>query len=153
MSRLRRILKHLTTPARTVERAFPKNTRAAVAAAVAEVAKTHDVVLRVFAEAQLPLAALLRNDSPRRRAIALFTNLRVWDTEHNCGVLIYVQLADQRIEIVADRGISAKVTQDEWNAVCRKITRSFKAGKFEEGAMLGVAEIGALIRTHVPPRH
>lgn len=152
MTRLRRILRHLLTPVDVIGRAFPRPTREAVIAAVADVEKSHDVMLRVVVEPHLPLGALLRGESARQRAVKLFSQLGVWDTEHNCGVLIYVQLADQGIEIVADRGISAKVKQEEWNTICRRIAREFDNGRFEEGAMLGVREISTLLKTHIPPR-
>lgn len=152
MDRLRRIVRHWMMPPVVAERVFPRATRETVQAAVGDVERTHDVVLRIVVEAHLPLDALLRGESARQRAIALFSQLRVWDTEHNCGVLIYVQLADEKIEIVADRGINAKVSQDEWNAACRGISSAFEKGDYEGGAKLGIAEIGALLRTHVPPR-
>lgn len=152
MSKLMRIFRHIVTSDGIVERAFPASTRAAVESTVAELEKTHDVFLKVLAEARMPLAALLQGQTARQRAIELFSQLRVWDTEHNCGVLIYVQLADRQIEIVADRGINAKVTQEEWDAICNRIVEQFRQGRFEEGAMLGVREIKELLATHIPPR-
>ena len=152
MKLLRRILRHLATPAYKVGRAFPPPVQSAVEAAVRNLETSHDVVLKVVAEANLPLPAIVRGQTARQRAIELFSLLRVWDTERNCGVLLYVQLADQRIDIVADRGIDAKVEQAEWDAICSRIAAAFRDGRFEEGAMLGIREISALIMTHVPPR-
>jgi len=77
--------------------------------------------------------------------------MRVWDTEHNTGVLVYVQFADRRIEIVADRGINARVKQADWDSVCAQITRQFRTQRFKEGALAGIAAIAALIEQHVPP--
>jgi uncharacterized membrane protein len=76
--------------------------------------------------------------------------LNVWDTAHNSGVLIYVQLVDRRIEIVADRGISAKVDQSEWDAICRRMEDAFRAGRFEGGAVTAIAEITTLLARHFP---
>lgn len=149
--RLRRILKHLATPARVVHRAFPERIWEAVESAVREAEQAHAIELRVVVEARLPLVGLLRGQTARERAIELFTLLRVWDTEHNSGVLIYVQMADRKIEIVADRGINAKVKQAEWDAICGRITQTFREGRFEDGAMLGISEIGALVKAHIPP--
>jgi len=84
--------------------------------------------------------------------VELFSLMRVWDTEHNCGVLIYIQLADERIDIIADRGIDAKVEQAEWSAICGNIAAAFRDSRFEDGAMLGIREISALIRARVPAR-
>jgi uncharacterized membrane protein len=94
---------------------------------------------------------LWRGETPRRRAQEVFATLNVWDTAHNSGVLIYVQLVDRRIEIVADRGISAKVAQSEWDAICRRMEDSFKASRFEHGAVTAISEITALLARHFPP--
>ena len=152
MKRLNRMLRHVFTLNKVVDHAFPLKTREAVESTVAELERTHDVFLKVLAEARMPLAALLQGQTARQHAIELFSRLRVWDTEHNCGVLIYVQLADKQIEIVADRGINARVTQQEWDAICGRIVGDFQRGRFEEGAMLGVREIKDLLATHIPPR-
>ena len=151
--RLPRILRHLITPHRVIDRAFPQRVREVVEAAVSEAEKTHEIQLRIVAEAGLPLRSLLRGEIPRVRAIELFSRLRVWDTEHHSGVLIYVQMAGRKIEIVADRGINAKVKQAEWNAICRRITHAFREGRFEEGAMVGIREVTELIKQHIPPRN
>ena len=78
--------------------------------------------------------------------------LRVWDTEENSGVLIYLQLVDRRIEIVADRGISAKVEQATWDAICHRMEEAFRGGRFERGVLDGVREITALLVRHFPAR-
>ena len=137
MAKLGRLLRHILVPNRIVDRAFPAETQNTVESTVAELERTHDVFLKVLAEARMPLAALLQGQTARQRAIELFSRLRVWDTEHNCGVLIYVQLADKQVEIVADRGINAKVKQEEWDAICGRIVGEFQHGRFKEGAMLG----------------
>jgi uncharacterized membrane protein len=148
----KRVLRHLSTPARRADRAFPPAVRTAVEAAVAEIERARDVFLKVLLEPSLPLAAVLRGRTARQRAVELFAAHHVWDTEYNCGVLVYVLLADKKIEIVADRGISAKVAQEEWDAICRRIAAEFREGRFEAGAMLGVNAITSLLAAHVPPR-
>ena len=90
--------------------------------------------------------------APRERAIEVFSRLRVWDTAHNRGVLIYIQLVDRDIEIVADRGINAKVEQREWEEICHRMESAFRAGRFEAGALEGIREITALLARHFPPR-
>ena len=146
-----RIFKHLAMPDWMVRRAFPARAGDAVAAAVAAAEKAHDVELRVAVEGGMPLGALVRGQSSRERAIELFSSLRVWDTQNNTGVLVYVQFADRKIEIVADRGISARVQQAEWDAVCARIAGEFRAGRYEAGALAGIAGITELLRQYVPP--
>jgi uncharacterized membrane protein len=76
----------------------------------------------------------------------------VWDTEHNNGVLIYVLLADKDVEIVADRGVDRKVGQDTWQAICHAMESAFREGRFEDGALDGIAAINKLLAQHLPRR-
>jgi uncharacterized membrane protein len=101
-------------------------------------------------EGGLPLHFLLAKKPARARAENLFAHLRVWDTEHNSGVLLYVQLVDRRIEIVADRGIAAKVEQTEWDAICREMEAAFRARRFAEGALQAIERCTALLARHFP---
>ncbi|MGH8687100.1 MAG: TPM domain-containing protein [Burkholderiales bacterium] len=149
---MKRILKHLFTPHWLAHRAFSSAALARIQAAIQESEKSHDGELRFAVEAGLHLTALFKGVTPRQRAREVFAQLGVWDTEHNSGVLIYVQLVDGAIEIVADRGIAAKVAQHEWDAVCRKMEASFRAGRFEQGALDGIREITDLLRRHFPAR-
>jgi uncharacterized membrane protein len=148
---LRRILKHLALPDWTVRRAFPARIGAAVVQAVRALEKAHDVELKVAVEGGLPPAALLRGVTSRERAVDLFSQLRVWDTANNTGVLIYLQFADRKIEIVADRGISARVRQEEWDAACAAMAKEFRAGRYEQGALAGIEHVSALLAQHLPP--
>jgi uncharacterized membrane protein len=90
--------------------------------------------------------------SARERAIELFGELRVWDTEQNCGVLIYLLLAEHHVEIVADRAIHRKVGETAWEAICGAMQREFAAGQFERGAVVGLSAVSDLLATHYPPR-
>jgi uncharacterized membrane protein len=146
-----RVLKHLFTPHWIVSSAFPRSALDAIEAAIGASETTHDGELRFAVEAGLHPLPLWRGQSTRERAQEVFAALHVWDTEHNSGVLIYVQLVDRRIEIVADRGISAKVAQPEWDAICRRMEEAFKAGRFEAGTLAAIAEITALLARHFPP--
>ena len=94
--------------------------------------------------------ALWRGQTPRERAIDLFSSLKIWDTEHNSGVLIYVMLADQSVEILADRGIHSKAGQREWEIACRAMESHFLSGEFEAGALKGIAMITQLLAKHFP---
>ena len=147
---LSRIAKHLFIPDWWAHRAFPKQTLRRIDAAVRESEKSHRGELCFVVEGDLDLLALLRGVTPRLRAEDVFSQMRVWDTEENSGVLIYVQLIDQSIEIVADRGISAKVEQSEWDAICETMQSAFFAGLYEQGALEAITEISALLTRHFP---
>jgi uncharacterized membrane protein len=94
---------------------------------------------------------LFARRTARERAIEVFGRLRIWDTEDNAGVLIYLLLADRRVEIVADRGIHAKVGTAAWDAICGEMQRAFADGRFEAGAVLGIEAISDLLAEHFPP--
>ena len=149
---IKRIVKHLFAPHWIIARAFPRHALAAIENAIRASEQSHDGELRFAVEAGLDLLPLLRGQIPRQRAIEVFSALRVWDTEHNSGVLIYVQLVDHRIEIVADRGINARVEQQQWDAICRRMEEAFRQKRFEQGALAAIGEITALLARHFPPR-
>lgn len=150
--KIKRIVKHLVAPDWIARRAFPRRTLDAIEAAIRASEKTHDGELRFAAEAGLHPLPLWRGQTARQRAQQVFAELRVWDTERNSGVLVYVQLVDRSIEIVADRGIAARVPQHEWDAICRRMEAAFREGHFEHGALNAIAEITALLARHFPPR-
>ena len=147
-----RFLKHITTPGWAARRGFTTETLSRIEKAVRASEQHHDGELRFAVEGPLPFLYLIHDREPRLRAEDVFSQLRVWDTEHNSGVLIYVQLVDRRIEIVADRGIAAKVEQTEWNAICRAMEKTFKEGRFAEGALQAIERITALLARYFPPR-
>lgn len=149
---LKRILVHLAASHRAVARAFPAALLARIGEAVAVSEASHGGELRFVVEGSLSLAALRRDQSARQRALELFSLLRVWDTEQNCGVLIYVQALDRRLEIVADRGIAARVPQEAWQAICRRMEEAFGRGEFEAGSLTALEEITRLLQTHFPAR-
>jgi len=145
-----RLLKHLLTPHWLALRAFPSWTLREIEAAIKASEHLHDGELRFAVEAALPLQFL--KTTTRKRAEALFGQLGVWDTAHNSGVLIYVQLVDRRIEIVADRGISARVAQAEWDAICRAMESDFRRNDFLKGALQAIGSVTRLLAGHFPPR-
>ncbi len=150
MTDLRRTVRHLVTDDRAVRRVLPAaaldNIRRAIAAGEAR----HDGEVRFCIEASLPWSYLRRGASARERAVMLFSKLRVWDTERNTGVLLYVLLADKAVEIVADRGIAARVDPADWAAVCRELARAFREGKAEEGVSRALGRISELLARHFP---
>ncbi|MHB8666524.1 MAG: TPM domain-containing protein [Burkholderiales bacterium] len=145
-----RAIRHLLTDHWSVRRAFPPATMRAIRDRIGEQETRHSGQLRFAVEASLPFFHLWRGQDARSRAVELFGQLRVWDTQHNNGVLVYLLLADRRVEIVADRGIHDKVGATAWEAICGEMQRAFAAGRFEQGASLGIAAISDLLATHFP---
>ena len=135
-----------------VQRAFPAATLDAIQHAVAASEHVHRGEICFAVEGGLPLRAIVGGLAPRERARAVFAQLGVWDTRENTGVLVYVQLADHAIEIVADRGIAAHVDDGEWQRVCAAMQIRFAEGRYEAGAVEAVSAIGALLVTHFPAR-
>jgi uncharacterized membrane protein len=110
----------------------------------------HSGEIRICVEAGLPLSYLWREASARERAVQMFGKLRVWDTEHNNGVLIYLLLAEHRIEIVADRGLARRVAQAHWETLIATMRGDFRAGRFEAGLQQAVDEVDKLLALHFP---
>ncbi len=149
---LKRVCRHLVAPDWLVFRVFSRAALKRIEDAVRQSETSHRGELRVAIEAGVGLLPLLRGVTPRGRALDTFARLRVWDTEENSGVLIYLQLGDRSIEIVADRGISAKVGQAQWDAICHRMEEAFRARRFEQGVLEGIAEITTLLATLFPAR-
>ena len=146
----KRVLRHLLTDQWSVRRAFPWTAMHAIRDKIGEQEKRHGGELRFAVEASLPWPHLWREQTARGRAVELFGQLGVWDTEHNSGVLIYLLLADKRVEIVADRGIHKRVGAAAWETICREMQRAFASGRFEEGVNFGVVAVSDLLATHYP---
>ena len=131
-------------------RRFPSATLDAIRQAIAASEGSHLGEIVFAVEGRLPLAALWCGVTPRQRAQAVFSDLRVWDTAHNSGVLIYLLLADQAIEIVADRGIAARVDEAQWRDVCALMRGPFARGEAQAGALAGIAAVTEILRRHLP---
>lgn len=147
---LKRIFRHLCMTPMHLKTCFPKAAIARIEDAIRHSEARHAGEIRFAVELNLSFRELLRKKSGRERAIEVFSDLRVWDTEHNNGVLIYLLLADHDIEIVADRGICQHVGQDGWQRISHEMERHFKDGKFEAGVLHGIEAIGLLLTQHYP---
>jgi hypothetical protein len=147
---IKRITKHLLLTHWQVKRVFPGDTLLAFDRAIKESESAHDGEVRFAVEGALDGAALLRGQSAKERAIEVFSQLRIWDTEHNNGVLIYLLLADRHVEIVADRGIHAKVGTREWAIICRMMESSFEAANYEGGVISGIQAVTRHLMKHFP---
>lgn len=153
MVKLRRMLAHLLPPPWVLlRRSFDADSLQAIESAVAAAERDHSAEIRFAVEASLDFRALLGGKSARERAIEVFSELRVWDTAENNGVLIYVLLADHDVEIVADRGIASKVEAGEWESVCQDMETQFRARRYRDGAIAGVRRVGEILARHYPGR-
>jgi uncharacterized membrane protein len=147
---IKRIFKHLLYPNWLARRAFPDAAMDRIEAVVTASERMHHVEIRCAVEGALDLGLLLRGISARQRAISLFAELGVWDTEANNGVLIYLLLADRDVEIVADRGFDGRISAAQWASICREMEARFAGGEFEVGTLSGIEHIHALLRAHFP---
>ena len=148
--RLVRLFRHLWSDPADVPRRLGRDTIDHVQAQVRASEGRHHGEIRVCIEAGLPLADLWRDAGARERAVELFGELGVWDTEANNGVLIYLLLADRSIEIVADRGLDRHVGAAQWQAIVAQMHDAFLAGRFEAGLLAAVAAVDHLLATHFP---
>jgi uncharacterized membrane protein len=148
--RCSRVLRHWRSSKADAQRAFPDSTLEAVAQAITAGEQTHRGEVRFIVEKALPTDEVWDGVTNRQRALALFADYGVWDTEDNCGVLIYVNLAEHKVDIVADRGIDRKIDAATWQAVCRTMTEGFKQGNYHDATLAAVEQVNTLLRTHFP---
>jgi len=147
---LNRIIKHLFYPGWWLRRDFPPHELARIEAAIRQSEENHSGEIRFAIESSLPLKALWRNELMHERALEVFSLLRVWDTEDNNGVLIYLLLADRQVEIRADRNIHHKVDAKEWQKICQIIQEDFRHENYGDGVVKGIEKIGELLAEHFP---
>lgn len=145
-----RIAKHLLMTHWLVNRAFPRDTLVAIDRAIKASETAHAGQIRFAVEGALDSEALFKGQSGKARALDVFSQLRVWDTRHNNGLLIYLLLADRHVEIVADRGIHEKVGTTAWEGICRKMETAFKQANYEEGVVTGIQAATHLLTKHFP---
>ena len=148
--KLRRIVRHLFTTIWSARRAFPGATLTAIERTIRECEQTHRGQIRFVVEHSLDLVDLLHGVTARDRAIEAFAHLRIWDTEHNNGVLIYLLLADKRVEILADRGVHARVGSQGWDPIGHEMERAFRNGDFGQGVIRGIRAVGEHLGRHYP---
>jgi uncharacterized membrane protein len=141
-----RIGKHLLEHRWRVRRIFTPKLLAAIEQAIKMSETVHSGQVRFVVEGALDGKPLFRNQPARERALDIFSKLRIWDTAHNNGVLIYLLLADRQVEIIADRGIDARVGAAGWEKICQEMERDFKTGNFEAGVIRGIGAVSATPR-------
>ena len=149
---IKRIVRHLLVTDWQVKRAFPRSTLITLEKAIKESETAHVGEIRFAVEGALDGSPLFKGQSARERAIEVFSQLRVWDTEDNNGLLIYLLLADRAVEIVADRGIHAKVGSQEWNKICQQMEAAFRESNYEGGVIRGVQAVTQHLVEHFPAK-
>ncbi len=147
---LARMLRHRWLDESDTRKAIPPALVERLTRRVAASEQRHSGEIRLYVEAGLPMSYLWRGATPRERAVAMFGKLRVWDTEANNGVLIYLLLAENAIEIVADRALASRVPHGEWKAIVTRMGSAFREGRFEDGLTQALEEVSALLVAHFP---
>ena len=149
---IKRIIRHLLEHRWRVRRIFPPEALAVIERTIKAGEETHSGQVRFVVEGALDGKPLFRNQSARERALDIFSQLRIWDTAHNNGVLIYLLLADRQVEIIADRGIDARIGAAGWNRICKSMEIDFKAGNFAGGVVKEIQAVSQQLAAHFP-RH
>ena len=147
---LARFWRHVRMNPIAVARCFPPATLDAIQREIAAQEATHRGEICFVVEAELTSGQLWQGVTPRERARQVFASQGVWNTEENNGVLVYVLLADRAVEIVADRGIDAHFSPENWQAICREMEARFAQGRFEDGAIAGIRTIAQAMSRHFP---
>ena len=147
---IKRIIAHLLTGQRQVKATFPDHVLKTIELTIRSSEASHAGEIRFAVEDALDGTALFKGQTSRERATELFSQLRIWDTEHNNGMLVYLLLADRAVEIIADRGINAKVGFEAWSKICRQMEVDFKQSNYESGVVGGVQAITQHLAIHIP---
>jgi len=143
--KIARLLKHFLYPPWLVRLKFPPATMKNIEAAIRKSETLHNAEIRFAVESSLDLLELFHDKSSFDRAVDVFAQLGIWDTEQNNGVLIYLLLADHKIEIIADRGVNRKVAAKDWQRICRLMETLFRQKEFQAGVLAGIDEISKLL--------
>jgi uncharacterized membrane protein len=150
MSRMQRLLSNLFDGWFQLRRRFPKSLLDDMTSAIARGERDHRGEVCFAIESRLTAGAVFAGMTAEHRARQVFAQLHVWDTQHNSGVLFYLLMAEHRVVILADRGVAAAVSQDEWDAIRDRMLTNFAQGKWREGCLDGIAEAHALLLRHFP---
>ena len=147
---IKRIGRHLIEHRWRERRIFTPNVLDHIEQAIKAGEATHSGQVRFAVEGALDGAPLFHDQPARERALDVFSHLRIWDTHHNNGVLVYLLLADRDVEIVADRGIDAKVGAAGWQKICTDMEADFRAGNFGSGSVRGVEAVSRQLARFYP---
>lgn len=150
MNKISRFCRHLFTSSAAARKAFPAQALQAIQATVAAGEKLHRAEVRLIIEPALTLGDLMQGTHSRARARELFSLYRVWDTEENCGVLVYINLADHKVEIIADRASGRALTPTDWKDVCKTMTDGFANRVYEQSVLAALEKLNGLLHQHFP---
>jgi uncharacterized membrane protein len=150
MKNLKRLWRHLATSQASGRRAYPKEVLAEIQQTIADGERLHRAEVRIIIEPALPLDDAFDDIHPRARARTLFSDYRIWDTEENCGVLIYLNLADRQVEIIADRGVGRLLQPAQWQAVCDTMTSGLQRGAFRDSTIAALRQLNELLHETLP---
>lgn len=150
MKTIQRLLHHILTWGFAVRRVFPEPVLHAIQAVITEGEKRHRAEVRLIIEPSLGTQAIWNGISSRDRARELFSLYRVWDTEENCGVLVYINLADRQVDIVADRGVGRVIPSSCWQTICAKMTKGFARNDFHDSTIAALTQLNTLLQEHYP---
>jgi uncharacterized membrane protein len=150
MALFKRLFGHFLSTSRAAKRAFPGETLEAIQSAIGDGEQSHRAQLKLIIEPALPLSDILEGTTPRGRAHMLFSRYRIWDTEENSGVLIYINLADRAVEIVTDRGVGRVLHQNDWEEVCTIMTQGFAQHRYHDSALAGINHVNRLLVARLP---
>lgn len=146
----KRLLRHLFAGQGVVTSVFTPDLMRQIEERIVEAERHTLGELRFVVEGGLPPLQVMRGYNSRDRALDLFSQLHVWDTEHNSGILIYVQMLDRKVEILADRGIHARVGNEVWRNICHDMEVAFRHRQFAEGCFQALDAAHALLKEHFP---
>lgn len=150
MNKLQRAWRHLVTTTAAGRRAFPRDSLEKIQQTIAEGERMHRAEVRLIVEPALAFDDALAGMSARERARELFAQYGIWDTEENCGILVYLNLADHKVEIVADRAVNRLLTAVDWAAVCKTMTEGFARGEYHAGMVAGLKQLNDLLAAQLP---
>lgn len=145
-----RVFRHLFTTQSSVRRLFSQETLAAIETTIASGETLHRAEIRVIIEASLSFSHVFSRITSKQRALELFGRYGIWDTEENLGLLLYINLADRQVRIIADRGIISKILNCEWKRICQALAEQFAKGNFQESTLATLAEINAMLQKEFP---
>jgi hypothetical protein len=148
----KRMIRHLFVTRAGTRRRFSQAVVDSIEAGISAAETRSSGEIRFVIETALELPDLWRGLTPRDRALQVFSDLHIWNTELRSGVLIYVLVADRDVEIIADRGAAAVITAAEWEAACRLMEDHFRARRFAEGSLAGIEAVAGLLERHFPAR-
>jgi len=150
---LERLIRHAFSTHRTTRRAYPAPMLARLHQAITQGEAHHSGEVHLIVEGSMPLRQILHNSSSRQRALDLFGTFRIWDTEFNNGVLLYINLADRKVELIADRAASRSVPQERWQAICSGLREALRRAQYEAGTMEAIRLIQSELHAVFPAEH